>query len=248
MWHNGEYTDLGSMIGPFSEAWDINENGAVTGWTGAGQAQNGSRAFLHVRGETMILPVHPLGNAANGWAINNNNDVVGWATVNASFSSGRAALWTNRSIVELQMPDGYTSSAAKGVNDNMEIVGSCGVPIDKSMPSRLPCLWRHGDVFDVNTLLIQHSGVLRLTTAEAINDNGQILAEGRHFELGDVAVILSPVEAIDGDVDRNCKVNVDDLLDVINGWGAGPSPADINDDGLVNVLDLMIVIQSWTYY
>jgi hypothetical protein len=66
------------------------------------------------------------------------------------------------------MPDGYTSSAAKGVNDNMEIVGSCGVPIDKSMPSRLPCLWRHGDVFDVNTLLIQHSGVLRLTTAASI--------------------------------------------------------------------------------
>jgi hypothetical protein len=46
-------------------------------------------------------------------------------------------------------------------------------------------------------------------------------------------------------------VNVNDLLAVINGWGACPAPcppscnADINDDCMVNVNDLLAVINAW---
>jgi hypothetical protein len=54
--------------------------------------------------------------------------------------------------------------------------------------------------------------------------------------------------------DINCDgvVNVNDLLAVINGWGAcpakGPCPADIappGGDGVVNVNDLLMVINNW---
>lgn len=49
-----------------------------------------------------------------------------------------------------------------------------------------------------------------------------------------------------GDVNANGVVNVDDLLGVINAWGACPCcAADVNGDGMVNVDDLLAVINSW---
>ncbi len=50
-----------------------------------------------------------------------------------------------------------------------------------------------------------------------------------------------------GDINNDGFVNVTDLLMVIAAWGAvGANPADVNGDGLVNVTDLLIVIANWT--
>jgi hypothetical protein len=53
-----------------------------------------------------------------------------------------------------------------------------------------------------------------------------------------------------GDTNGDGVVNVLDLLNVIVGWGACPTPPaacpnDINDDEVVNVLDLLLVITNW---
>jgi len=51
-----------------------------------------------------------------------------------------------------------------------------------------------------------------------------------------------------GDVDLDGSVNVDDLLLVINAWGAivaGGPPADFDLSGTVNVDDLLTVINHW---
>jgi hypothetical protein len=49
-----------------------------------------------------------------------------------------------------------------------------------------------------------------------------------------------------GDLNGNANVDVDDLLAVINAWGAGVgSIADINGSGLVDVDDLLVVINTW---
>ena len=56
---------------------------------------------------------------------------------------------------------------------------------------------------------------------------------------------------IAGDVNVDHRVNVADLLLIINSWGACPAgpptscPADLNHDGQVNVLDLLEVIGHW---
>ena len=52
------------------------------------------------------------------------------------------------------------------------------------------------------------------------------------------------------DVNGNGAVDVDDLLDIINSWGACPSPpelcdADVTDNGVVDVDDLLMVINDW---
>ena len=43
----------------------------------------------------------------------------------------------------------------------------------------------------------------------------------------------------------NGIVNVIDLLMVINSWGLTGGPADLNGDSLVNVLDLLAIIEHW---
>jgi len=40
-------------------------------------------------------------------------------------------------------------------------------------------------------------------------------------------------------------VNVNDLLMVIAHWGMIDSPADVNEDGIVDVDDLLMVISAW---
>jgi hypothetical protein len=49
------------------------------------------------------------------------------------------------------------------------------------------------------------------------------------------------------DTDQDGMVNVDDLLAVILDWGSCSEecPADVNGDGQVNVDDLVIVLTAW---
>ena len=56
--------------------------------------------------------------------------------------------------------------------------------------------------------------------------------------------------ACPGDVDDDQRVNVNDLLEVIGGWGACPPsptacPADIDASGAVGVDDLLVVLSGW---
>jgi hypothetical protein len=48
------------------------------------------------------------------------------------------------------------------------------------------------------------------------------------------------------DLNNSGATDIDDLLAVINNWGAGPgNPADVNGSGTVNIDDLLMVINSW---
>jgi hypothetical protein len=59
-----------------------------------------------------------------------------------------------------------------------------------------------------------------------------------------------PQRSNPGDVNRDGAVNVDDLLEVINGWGECDAPPqfcapDLTGDFIVDVDDLLIVINHW---
>lgn len=67
--------------------------------------------------------------------------------------------------------------------------------------------------------------------------------------LDNARITTEPVQ-IPGDTDGNGVVDVDDLLAVINGWGAcnkgEACPGDLTKDGVVDVDDLLTVINNWT--
>jgi hypothetical protein len=105
-------------------------------------------------------------------------------------------------------------------------------------------IWRGGAIVDLNSLLVAGSCAF-VDSATAIDGQGRIVAIG--FSNGRVSMVLAPVPGPQADVTGDCKVNVNDLLRVINEWGKTTSPADINQDAIVNVLDLYLVIENWTY-
>jgi hypothetical protein len=107
-------------------------------------------------------------------------------------------------------------------------------------------LWQNGTIYDVNALAIA-SPVDVINSCNAITEFGRVIAYSDSFKSDSVCLVLDPMPNIDGDVDHTCSVNVDDLLIVINEWGNDESVADINKDRMVDHLDLMIVIENWTY-
>ncbi len=65
---------------------------------------------------------------------------------------------------------------------------------------------------------------------------------------GTISCLSGGVDAIvfnPADINQDGSVNVIDMLIVIDQWGQTDSPADINEDGIVNVSDLLIVIANW---
>ena len=83
------------------------------------------------------------------------------------------------------------------------------------------------------------------------NDNGlcdsRDIAEGSSNDKN-ANGIPDECEAVLGDADGNGAVNADDLLLVINSWGlcTAPCAADLTGDGIVDQIDLEIVLVNWT--
>jgi hypothetical protein len=56
---------------------------------------------------------------------------------------------------------------------------------------------------------------------------------------------------VDGDVDGNCVVNIDDLVNVITSWGNCPTgtnplcPTDFDHNGVIDIDDLVTLITHW---
>lgn len=87
--------DLGTLGGTWSEAFDINNNGQVVGWSG--KADGKIRAFIYTKpaGSTTYqmveIPSPPGGSAANtssGYSLNSAGRVIGYESIPATDISG----------------------------------------------------------------------------------------------------------------------------------------------------------------
>lgn len=183
-----------------------------------------------------------------GAALNNNNDFGGYIL---GYSSCSAYPVRYRQSVGWEFLGGCAQTAASvtAMNDRGDAlsyyyIAAAGVHfVDEGY-------FMLGSLIDPS----QGAWFVQWSGANAINDSRQIVASARQGLNGPIgAVLLTPIPVI-GDVSGDGIVNVQDLLAVINAWGACPAPpqscrADVapdpNGDGVVNVQDLLFVIAHW---
>ena len=244
MWHEGVFTDLGTIPGlESSQAEDINnaDPPQITGqrWI---EGRGVHMAFI-LQGE-QLLDLGPItgGFDSRGAAINNHGEVTGRGEVPHPEPPGyqfHGFYWSGGVMSDIGTLPTYDRSVAYDINDASQIVGYCS---DSDVALDTAFLWQEGTMWDLNDLIPPESSV-RLTLAAAINDAGQIVCHADPGATHIVAVLLTPMIA---DLSGDCIVNIEDLLILLGEWACSNSPADFNNDGTVNVLDLLFLLAEWS--
>ena len=239
------FTDLGVMTGPYSSGSDVNEAGQVVGWTGTGGIV--SDAFLWENGTLTLLGPVPGGFTSTPWGISEGGVVVGSGRIpmdGAPVGATKAFRWQSGEFTMLgTLPDHTRSRAHDVTPDGVTIVGESW-HVDGDPNIRHAFIWQDGILTDLNELIPSDSNIT-VTAASTINASGVIVGVAHDAVNNVLTVVLEPVEALIGDIDADCEVGVADLMILLDHFGQTGSPADLNNDGVVNVLDLIILLLNW---
>lgn len=178
LWENGTMADLSPLVGDkHSDAKSINNAGQVVGISAVGDLS--SRAFLWDKGK-----MTQLGDSSVAHSINEKGQVVGSLRTNGM--NQHAVLWDNGTMLDLGTLGG-SRSEAYDINDAGKVVGYAYM----SNQASHAFIWKDGKMFDLNNLLPPNSG-WTLTSAKAINNNGQIVGSGVFNNQGR-AFLLTPI-------------------------------------------------------
>jgi probable HAF family extracellular repeat protein len=140
--------------------------------------------------------------------------------------------WEGGAAIDLGTLPGFTRYRVLGMNDVGQIVGQA------SEPNVRPFLWQNGVMRNLNELADDPPRVL--VGAWAINDAGQILVDSPG-----TIVVLTPLDRPRTDLDIDCRTDWVDLCLLLEDWGRGDSPADLDGDGVVGFEDLVILLAHW---
>ena len=159
----------------------------------------------------------------------------GW---DPALDNNRVFLWEDGKFTLLPGPMGgaLISSVARDISDAGQIVGQLFYFDEQGNGAGGAALWQNGQYYDLTELTINENP----SDAWAINSHGVIPVSATQGP-----GVLYPIDSPPGDVDHNCRVNVDDLLLLLAQWGPGVSFADVNNDGAVNVTDLLTLLANW---
>jgi probable HAF family extracellular repeat protein len=188
VWQNGAATLLVNTLGgSYSTANAVNDSGVVVGT--ATDADGFEHAFRYENGQMVGLPTL-VQRAPRDWAyaVNAVGDVAG-ACLLANFHR-HACVWKDGGVADLgALPDAEWSNAF-GINDAGVAVGQSGG--EGHSPHAV--VFRDGQVMNLNTLATLPPGV-HLDIAIAINEAGQIVAQGKDAEGLRHSYRLEPVPA-----------------------------------------------------
>jgi probable HAF family extracellular repeat protein len=161
-------TYLGFLPGGInSVANAISPSGLITGWA---DDSFGNEVFIYSTANGLVNIGSLGGPGGAGTAINDAGQVAGYSYVNGG-AAQHAFLYSGGTMQDLGTLGG-TNSSALGINAAGWVVGSADTSTGTDA-----FLYMNGVLYDLNSLLVNAPGV-DLTSAVAINDNGQILANG----------------------------------------------------------------------
>ncbi len=231
--------------GDSAHANDVNESVSAVGQT-VGHLQGSQRAFWWFGHTVIQIPPLPGGDTSDAVAINDLSTIVGTSAIPVEGGAGERRSWFFEDGVQIDLgtlPDASRVSA-EDINDARQIVGrASGVENNTSTPF----LWQHGQMFDLESLIVKPPSGKNLSTARAINNNGWIAIDG---------IVLAPVGRTLGDVNIDCIVDERDLIAVLEDWGHDKlnHPTDQVTsatfqppaDGIVDAADLAVVLGNWS--
>jgi probable HAF family extracellular repeat protein len=192
LWHRGRMRDLGTLGGPNSFGWGVNDSGNAVGGADSSATDPLQEQFCFSGDNSICLPflwrndirkmiALPTLGGTNGAAsgINNADEVVGQAenakTDQTCVGTGSSqvlqlepALWRKGKVHQLALAPGDADGAAFAINDWGQAVGTtflgyCAAP-------EHAVLWQNGTAVDLGNL-----GGANANEAHGINNWGQVV-------------------------------------------------------------------------
>ncbi len=248
IWSKAEgFRDLEGLE-ELSGASDINGD-IITGWTAnPGEMKEG---FLWDDGQVTLLGPIPGGLSSNPAAVTNQSVIVGSGAIPMDgyhFGIPRAFLWKAGEFTIIgTLPNHLVSHAFDISSSQQQVVGVSWIVDDNPTISH-GFVWEKGLMKNLDDSL--PPGLkLSIRSAGGITNSGLIVADGTDAENNVVVFLLTPTEALPGDLDGDCAIGVIDLLMLLKSWGpcenCDDCDADLDENCVVGVSDLLILLANW---
>ena len=241
--NTGEVIDLGVVKGLSGEAVDGDNSFSAAGWIGTSEFGADTRAAAWFDMKLEQAGVLPGMTSSRSKHLNCHREVVGLSTPVSGI--GLHFFWAQGQMDAILPPGGYDAVGTADYSDTRQMTGHIRV---KGTSIVHPFLWQHGEFYNMRELVVNVPEGIVIDLTHIISPTGTILARS-----GTLAVLLSPVDLPVADLNHDCRVDVHDLLMLLNAWSSqvrvrsqNSPPADINEDGVVDVSDLLILLANWS--
>lgn len=147
IWDNGAMTDIGTLGGDYSKAYNLNDLNQVAGFSVSSKVGAFSHAISWENGVMTDLGVL-TGRESFAESVNNTGQIVGFSTYNARHMWKHAVLWENGLKTDLGTLGGL-ESYAYDINNFSQIVGSAHTVDNGPFHA---CIWENGGITDLGAL------------------------------------------------------------------------------------------------